>query len=85
MTFRGLILLVPVVACSQNLTVSEIAHKGNTFTKDYIISREIQHRVGIPLDSIIAEEDKKSNAKSLSDTVSREFFVGFLKLSFLEV
>ncbi|MAP02551.1 MAG: hypothetical protein CMF85_01950 [Candidatus Marinimicrobia bacterium] len=58
MTFRGLILLVPVVACSQNLTVSEIAHKGNTFTKDYIISREIQHKVGIPLDSIIAEEDK---------------------------
>ena len=58
MTFRGLIILVPVVAYSQNLTVSEIAHKGNTFTKDYIISREIQHRVGIPLDSIIAEDDK---------------------------
>ena len=58
MIIRGLILLIPIVGYSQSLIVSDITHKGNTFTKDYIISREIQHKKGIPLDSTIAEEDK---------------------------
>ena len=58
MTFRGLIFIVPILGYSQNLTVSEIVHKGNTITKDYIISREIQHGKGMPLDSTIAEEDR---------------------------
>ena len=58
MIIRGLILLIPIVGYSQSLIVSDITHKGNTFTKDYIISREIQHKKGIPLDSTIAEDDK---------------------------
>ena len=58
MIIRGLILLIPIVGYSQSLIVSDITHEGNTFTKDYIISREIQHKKGIPLDSTIAEEDK---------------------------
>ena len=58
MTFRSLIFIVPILGYSQNLTVSEIVHKGNTITKDYIISREIQHGKGMHLDSTIAEEDK---------------------------
>ncbi|MEE3302129.1 MAG: POTRA domain-containing protein, partial [Candidatus Neomarinimicrobiota bacterium] len=58
MTLRGLIFIVPILGYSQNLTVSEIVHKGNTITKDYIITREIQHDIGISLDSTIAEEDR---------------------------
>ena len=58
MIIRGLILLIPIVGYSQSLIVSNITHEGNTFTKDYIISREIQHKKGIPLDSTVAEEDK---------------------------
>ena len=58
MKLRGLILIIPIFAHSQNITVSEIIHTGNTITKDYIISREIQHGKGMPLDSTIAEEDK---------------------------
>ena len=58
MNFRVIIFLIPLLGYSQNLNVSEITHKGNTFTKDYIIEREIQHNVGAPLDSTIAEADK---------------------------
>ena len=58
MNFRVIIFLIPLLGYSQNLNVSEITHKGNTFTKDYVIEREIQHAVGAPLDSAIAEADK---------------------------
>ena len=58
MNFRGIIFIIPFLGYSQNLNVSDIIHKGNTFTKDYIIKREIQHSAGSPLDSTIAEADK---------------------------
>ena len=58
MNFRGIIFIIPFVGYSQNLNVSDITHKGNTFTKDYVIKREIQHQVGVSLDSAVAEADK---------------------------
>ncbi len=58
MNFRGIIFIIPLLGYSQNLNVSDIIHKGNTFTKDYVIEREIQHTIGTPLDSATAEADK---------------------------
>ena len=58
MKLRGLLLLLPILGLSQNLIVSEIIHKGNTLTKNYIIQREIQHQIQMPLDSTIAEKDQ---------------------------
>ena len=43
---------------SQNLLVSEVTHSGNSFTKDYVITREIQHPINTPLDSSIAIQDR---------------------------
>ncbi len=58
MKLRGLIILLPILGFCQDMIVSKITHKGNTLTKDYIIVREIQHPVGVPLDSTIAQEDR---------------------------
>ena len=58
MNFKYLFLILPIIGVSQNLIVSEISHKGNSITKDYIIKREIQHQIQMPLDSTIAIEDK---------------------------
>ena len=58
MKLRGFLFLIPILGFCQELIVSEIIHKGNTLTKDYIIAREIQHHVGEPLDSTIAVEDR---------------------------
>ena len=58
MNIRVFFYLFPIIGFTQNLVVTEIVHKGNTFTKDYIITREIQHSIQIPLDSTIAEDDK---------------------------
>jgi len=58
MRFRGIIFIIPFLGYSQNLNVSDIIHKGNTLTKDYVIKREIQHAIGVPLDSAIAQEDR---------------------------
>jgi outer membrane protein assembly factor BamA len=58
MNFRGIIFIIPFLGYGQNLNVSDIIHKGNTFTKDYVINREIQHQAGVSLDSAIAEADK---------------------------
>ena len=58
MKLRGLLLLLPILGLSQNLIVSEIIHKGNTLTKNYVIQREIQHQIQMPLDSSIATEDQ---------------------------
>ena len=38
--------------------VSSIEFKGHKITKDYIIKREIQHPLDIPLDSSLADQDK---------------------------
>ena len=38
--------------------VSEIEVTGHRKTKEYIIRREIQHPVNIPLDSTLVEEDR---------------------------
>ena len=58
MNYRAIFFLIPILGLSQNLIVSEIIHKGNTFTKDYIIKREIQHSIQVPLDSSLADDDK---------------------------
>ena len=38
--------------------VSSIEFKGHKITKDYIIKREIHHQLDVPLDSVLANEDK---------------------------
>jgi outer membrane protein assembly factor BamA len=58
MKLKYFLLLLPILSVSQNLIVSEILHKGNSITKDYIIEREIQHQIQMPLDSAVAIEDK---------------------------
>ena len=57
MKLRGSLFLLPILGFCQTLMVSEITHRGNTLTKDYIIAREIQHPLDTPLDSLLAEED----------------------------
>ena len=59
------IILLPVllitwvnVIISQALIITEITSIGHEKTKDYIIKREIQHPIGVPLDSAIAEMDR---------------------------
>ncbi|MBT7423193.1 MAG: hypothetical protein HN782_03195, partial [Candidatus Marinimicrobia bacterium] len=54
MKLRYFFIVLPIIGASQNLIVSEILHKGNSVTKDYIIQREIQHKIQMPLDSAIA-------------------------------
>ena len=46
------------VIAEQCSLVSEIQITGHRKTKEYIIRREIQHPVNIPLDSILAAEDR---------------------------
>jgi len=58
MKLKYFLLVIPILSVSQNLIVSEILHKGNSITKDYIIEREIQHQIQMPLDSTVAIEDK---------------------------
>lgn len=58
MKLRGLFLILPIFGYCQDLIVSEIVYKGNTFTQNYIISREIQHPLDAPLDSIMAKADR---------------------------
>ena len=57
MKLRGFLFLLPILGFCQTLMVSEITHRGNTLTKNYIITREIQHPLDAPLDSSLAEED----------------------------
>ncbi|MEE9190758.1 MAG: BamA/TamA family outer membrane protein [Candidatus Neomarinimicrobiota bacterium] len=59
------ILLLPVilitwvnVIVSQSLIITEITVIGHEKTQAYIIQRELQHPVGVPLDSAIAEADR---------------------------
>lgn len=56
------ILLLPffIIAfgSAQINTVSEIQIQGNDVTKEYIIQREIQHPITVPLDTSIANEDQ---------------------------
>ena len=51
-------LSVPLVWANQQPLVSAIDIKGHIITKDYIIEREIQHPIDVPLDSAIAREDR---------------------------
>ncbi|MBT6129438.1 MAG: BamA/TamA family outer membrane protein [Candidatus Marinimicrobia bacterium] len=55
---RGFLFLLPILGFCQELIVSEIIYRGNSFTKDYIISREIQHPLDVPLDSTVAIADR---------------------------
>ena len=57
--FFGLALAISThLLFSQKFLVSEVTHSGNSFTKDYVINREIQHPINAPLDSSIAIQDR---------------------------
>lgn len=53
-----LVSLLPGPLPAQPPPVSRIHISGHKITKEYVIRREIQHPVGIPLDSSLAEEDR---------------------------
>jgi outer membrane protein assembly factor BamA len=52
-------LSVPFVWANQQPIVSAIEFKGHLITKDYIIEREIQHPIDVPLDSAVARMDRE--------------------------
>ena len=52
-------LSVPLVWADQQPIVSVIEFKGHLITKDYIIEREIQHPIDVPLDSAVARMDRE--------------------------
>ena len=52
-------LSVPFVWAAQQPIVSAIEFKGHLITKDYIIEREIQHPIDVPLDSAVARMDRE--------------------------
>ena len=61
--FKNLIksiqLFIPLIAIfAQSQTVANIDFIGYEKTKPYVIEREIQHPVGVPLDSSLAEADR---------------------------
>ena len=51
-------LSVPLVWAEKQPIVSAIEFKGHFITKDYIIEREIQHPIDVPLDSVVARKDR---------------------------
>ena len=61
--YKGLFLL-PIILCSllngggYYPIISSIEFYGNTKTMDFVIVREIQHSLNVPLDSIIAQADR---------------------------
>ena len=52
-------LSVPLIWADQQPIVSAIEFKGHLITKDYIIEREIQHPIDVPLDSAVARMDRE--------------------------
>jgi len=52
-------LLFIVVGYSQNPIVKKIEYIGQYKTKPYVIEREIQHPINVPLDTLLAEEDRQ--------------------------
>ena len=44
---------------AQQPTISKISFTGNEHTRDYIINREIQHSLGVLLDSSVVEADRE--------------------------
>ena len=52
-------LSVPFVWAEKQPIVSTIEFKGHFITKDYIIEREIQHPIDVPLDSAVARMDRE--------------------------
>ena len=65
-TYTGLFLfpfvLLSILSILQGMAfhprITAIEIKGNEKTLDYIIKREIQHRIGVPLDSTMAKADR---------------------------
>ena len=51
-------LSVPLVWAEKQPIVSTIEFKGHFITKDYIIEREIQHPIDVPLDSVVVRKDR---------------------------
>jgi outer membrane protein assembly factor BamA len=54
-----IILLFIVVGYSQNPIVKKIEYIGQYKTKPYVIQREIQHPINVPLDTLLAEQDRQ--------------------------
>ena len=52
-------LSLPLIWAEQQPIVSAIEFKGHLITKDYIIKREIQHPIDVPLDSAVARMDRE--------------------------
>ena len=46
------------IAVGQQI-VSSIDIRGHQYTKEYVIQREIQHPLNVPLDSALAEADQQ--------------------------
>ena len=53
-----ILIFVSSIWANNQPIVSSIEFKGHKITKDYIIEREIQHLLDVPLDSSLANEDK---------------------------
>ncbi|NHZ85820.1 MAG: BamA/TamA family outer membrane protein [Planctomycetia bacterium] len=53
------LFLISVGVFGQNPIVKEIVFIGQSKTKPYIINREIQHPINVPLDSSLAEADRQ--------------------------
>ena len=51
-------LSVPLIWADHQPIVSAIEFKGHLITKDYIIEREIQHPIDVPLDSVVVRRDR---------------------------
>ncbi len=51
-------LSVPLIWAEKQPIVSAIEFKGHLITKDYIIEREIQHPIDVPLDSVVVRRDR---------------------------
>ena len=66
-------LSVQLVWAEKQPIVSGIEFKGHLITKDYIIEREIQHPIDVPLDSLVAlrDRDRLYNLGIFSDVTWR--------------
>jgi Outer membrane protein/protective antigen OMA87 len=53
-----ILIFVSSIWANNQPIVSSIEFKGHKITKDYIIEREIQHLLDVPLDSSLANDDK---------------------------
>ena len=76
-------LSVPLVWADQQPIVSTIEFKGHLITKDYIIEREIQHSIDVPLDSAVVRMDRERiyNLGIFADVTWRAIPVSYTHLT----